>query len=494
MEKQKISINIAGMHCKSCEMLLEESISKVRGVTEVQANHKKGVVDIYYHNQQPDSKVIQTAVNDAGYKTADQSESTGLFSKDQSIYRNLFYIVVVIFIGYLLLNKIGWFSFDWFSGGNLTYPIILLVGLTAGFSSCMALVGGLILAVASRFAQQNEQASTWSKFKPHLFFNFGRILGFFILGGILGALGSLFQLSVGLISFITIIVGVVMLILGLQLTKIFPHFSSWQITLPKFLSQSFYTNHKNKSKYSHLSSMISGSLTFFLPCGFTQAMQLYAVSSGSFWRGALVMSIFAIGTAPGLLSVGGLSSLWRGRTAQKFYQFVGVILILLAIFNIRNGFNLSTTSSINNNEVGKQNQNFTNSQDEQVVNMESSYSGYQPRRFVIQKGVPVKWVINVKDPYTCASDLVFPYLNLRKRLQAGENIIQFTPNQIGRLKFSCSMGMYTGYFEVVDKLDTSQSPNNILSNNGDDQEQTATTCTHHSLTGRGCGGCGFRTN
>lgn len=83
---------------------------------------------------------------------------------------------------------------------------------------------------------------------------------------------------------------------------------------------------------------------------------------------------------------------------------------------------------------------------------------------------------------------MIPKLNIRKNLKAGENIIEFTPKEAGRLVFSCSMGMYTGVFNVVD------GKNNVVADTG--TESTASTsapsgtCGASGGSGGGCGGCG----
>lgn len=55
--------------------------------------------------------------------------------------------------------------------------------------------------------------------------------------------------------------------------------------------------------------LIVGFATFFLPCGFTQSMQVAALSSGSFASGLAIMLAFALGTLPmlALLSFGSAS-------------------------------------------------------------------------------------------------------------------------------------------------------------------------------------------
>jgi len=76
--------------------------------------------------------------------------------------------------------------------------------------------------------------------------------------------------------------------------------SKRSIGLPKFLSKDIHNQERFTPKTS---ALITGALTFFLPCGFTFAMQVYAISTGNFIQGALVMGIFALGTLPGLLSI-----------------------------------------------------------------------------------------------------------------------------------------------------------------------------------------------
>ena len=46
MSKMKTTIAVKGMHCKSCEMLLQESINDIVGVKSVKADWKKGKVEV----------------------------------------------------------------------------------------------------------------------------------------------------------------------------------------------------------------------------------------------------------------------------------------------------------------------------------------------------------------------------------------------------------------------------------------------------------------
>lgn len=498
-QKNKIIVPIGGMHCRSCEILIEDKLSEVPNVRRTVINYKRGTAEIHYESKRPNMHEIENAVREAGYKIGKQGESP-LISRNPEDYKDLG-IALIFLIGiYIILKNFGITSINVGSASNpSSLPVVFLVGLTAGLSTCMALVGGLILGISARHSELHPEATPMQKFRPHLFFNLGRIGGYAVLGGILGSLGSVLQLSGGTLGLLTIIVGVVMLMLGMKLVGIFPRMENKSISLPSGISRMLGIKPvrpgKHEKEYSHKGSMITGALTFFLPCGFTQAMQLYAISTGSFTQGALIMGIFALGTAPGLLGVGGLTSVIKGIFAQRFFKFAGVLVIILAFFNIANGYNLTGwqvggASGSENSAAAVNDPNVKIENGVQVVSMKELSNGYSPNKFTIRKGMPVRWVIDAQAPYSCASSLTLSKLGIRKTLKAGQNIIEFTPTETGRLPFSCAMGMYTGVFNVVD-----EQGNGAVSDSNDSSAATAAssggTCGGSGGSGSGgCGGCG----
>lgn len=468
MSYKKIKLDIKGMHCRSCEILLEKNISKVEGVERAKANFLRGVVEIHYDRNRPDTEILRQVVENSGYRIGKEDKKS-FFSKNPKDYMELVTVLLIFLLVYLLLHLFGVFNFGFDLSGAPSLFTVLLVGLTAGVSTCMALVGGLVLGISARYAEIHPETTRSQKFKPHIFFNLGRLVSYALLGGLIGYVGSILRLSSLILGLLTIVIGVVMFFLGLKLVDIFPRLSGKGITLPKGISKMFGLHNEIK-EYSHRGSFITGALTFFLPCGFTQAMQLYAVSTGSFLQGALIMFLFALGTMPGLLGIGGLTSVIKGAFSRYFFKFSGLVVIFLALWNISSGYNLTgfTLSSLfsetiqdvnagyeSNPRIIKEPANNNNPQikvegGKQIVNMEQNRGGYEPNSFNVKKGLPVKWVVNSTDNYTCASYLVVPSLGISKALQAGENIIEFTPTETGYIRFTCSMGMYSGVINVVD--------------------------------------------
>lgn len=463
----KTNIPIKGMHCHSCEILIEDKLRELKDVKSVEVSYKKKTALIFSKHEIPQSILHQT-IQEAGYEIG-VDDTKDIISRDPNVWKDLAVVSIILLILYLIANKIGLFNI---STGNSSNPsnlaVVLIVGLTAGFSTCMALVGGLILGISAKFSEKHPEASPVQKFRPHIFFNLGRIASYFVLGGLIGIIGKAFQLSGGTMGLLLMSVGVVMLIVGMQLTELFPRLSGVSLSLPSNINRFLGIKSKPKKEYSHANALISGALTFFLPCGFTQAMQLYAISTGSFWSGALIMATFAIGTTPGLLCIGGLTSIVRGSFARRFFKGAGLIVIALALFNISNGMNLvglsgKLSNSFRTSPLQSNDQDVTLENGIQIIRMNQDSNGYSPNSFTIKNGIPARWIINSLDSQTCAASIYSQKLGIKKILSLGENVIEFTPNQSGRVSFSCSMGMYRGSFNIIDdtSLDTSNQTTDV---------------------------------
>jgi sulfite exporter TauE/SafE len=421
-------------------MILEENFKKIIGINRVDVSHKTGIADLYYIGSRPTEGDIKLAVKNAGYKVG-SPEKKPWISKDPNVYKNLLFASLILLLLYGAARWFGIFNLN-VNTEKTGLLVVLAVGLVAGISTCMALVGGLVLALSARHAELHPEATPIQKFRPHLYFNLGRIGGFALLGGIIGLLGSSLRPSVGILGWMTIAVGAVMIFLGLKIMEIFPALQNITLALPKGIARALGINKEN-TEYSHKGSVLTGALTFFLPCGFTQAMQLYAVSTGSFVQGALIMFMFALGTAPGLLGVGGLSSVFKGQKAKIFFMAAGLAVIVFGWINITNGSRLISSPARPQNPV-------VQTGAEQVVRMTQNFDGYTPDVFTVEKGRPVKWIIDSKTNLSCASFIVMKKFGIGKPLQKGENIFTFTPTETGEIPFSCSMGMYRGKFIVID--------------------------------------------
>lgn len=443
------TVCIGGMTCGSCELLLERKLKAVPGIKQVDADHKSGIARITAQaDKLPSYERISEVIEKAGYFVVDESvPSISTLSPDKRKWMEIGGALIIIFAVYKILQTFDIVSLAPSTSGALSIGGIFLIGLVAGTSSCLAVTGGLLLALAAKHNEVRQAETPWQKFKPLLHFNLGRLVSYFVLGGLVGVIGQSITLSTKISGYMNIIVAFVMLYLALTILEIIPK-GSFPIRPPKKLSRRI----SNLSESKHPAApFFMGALTFFLPCGFTQSLQLAALASGSFMAGATIMFVFALGTLPSLLGISAISSTATGTFSRLFLRFSGTLVLLLALFNLQSGLAL-TGFDFSNVFAGGSQQGTgapTIDSDMQEVSMAVTSYGYEPKNLTIKAGVPVRWKINGDEAFGCTSIMTIPSLNISQPLRQGENIIEFTATQKGQLAFMCSMGMVRGSFNVI---------------------------------------------
>lgn len=442
---KKKTIPIRGMHCASCEVLIGEELKKIPHIVSVSVNQKKGKADISYTHD-VSHEAIQHAIQEAGYEVG-QAEMLPWFSRNLKDYLNLLRAVVVVFFLYAVFRMTGVEALGNNQDAESSLFVVLLIGIVAGLSTCMALIGGLVLGFSARHAEMHPEATRAQKFRPHLFFNLGRIAGYTALGGLIGLIGNAIAISPRALGWMTVIVGGVMILLGLKLIEIFPALKNKTITLPSSIARRLGIT-KEQKEYSHKAAMTAGALTFFLPCGFTQSMQLYAMTTGSVTKGALIMGLFALGTAPGLLGIGWLSSVMKGTKAKLFFAIAGVIVMLLGWYNIKNGLRLLPTETDAGMSRSPQTVEQPAVNNTQVLKATyTDETGLVPDSFTFKVGVPAEIVIDAQDTVRgCMSTILIPGLyNKPQLVQKGKTIrMAFTPKKKGVYDMTCAMGIPWG--------------------------------------------------
>ena len=181
----------------------------------------------------------------------------------------------------------------------------------------MAVVGSIIITISTK----QEKAS------PLIILHISRIIAFFVLGGLLGLIGSVFVLTNNFHTISGIILFVVMLLMGLSLLDIFPSFKNVIPKLPKSLTSKTFKN--------NTSPLLLGIITFLLPCGFTQSMQIVAISTGNILEASLTMFLFALGTLPVLAFLSfGVISLREKVNTQLLFKTSGFLIIFFALYTL----------------------------------------------------------------------------------------------------------------------------------------------------------------
>jgi sulfite exporter TauE/SafE/plastocyanin domain-containing protein len=321
------------------------------------------------------------------------------------------------------------------------------MGLIASVSSCLAVTGGLLLASVARYHERHPEMTGMQKFKPTVYFNIGRIAGYTVLGALVGAVGSALTFSPKITGIITIVASLAMVVLGLKLLNLFPSVQRFMPRVPKFFGHRI---HDLSERHSRFAPFLSGAATFFLPCGFTQSLQLFVLAQGKPLEGGIIMFLFSLGTLPALLSLSALSSFVKGSVKNYFFKFAGAVVVMLGIFNIGNGFTLAGATwklpslGRDNAVRAAQDSNVTTADGVQIAAMNVEGLEYVPSRFIVQKGVPVEWRVDGSRAQGCAQVITAPKLGITEYLPPqGVKTIRFTPTEEGEFPFSCTMGMTT---------------------------------------------------
>lgn len=320
--------HVEGMHCKSCKILIEEELKDLPEVKSAVVDLKARTLNVEGNWKEEDKEVLSTlnaVLAPRKYRLSDEAPASKVAWGDFVLALPIAGFFIAAF---LILQKLG--IVNWVSSSEMNLGTAFVIGIVASLSTCMAVVGGLVLSVSANFAKEGQ------KIRPQLYFHAGRLVSFFLLGGLIGMLGGFIQFGATSTFVLGLIVGVVMLILGLNLLDIFPALKRFQPTLPAVFSKPILA----LKNFNHtFTPVLLGIVTFFLPCGFTQSMQLYALSSGGFWTGALTLLVFALGTLPvlGLLSFSSLGIQKRGQSGV-FFKAAGLVVLFFAVFNILNSF------------------------------------------------------------------------------------------------------------------------------------------------------------
>ncbi|OHA24241.1 MAG: hypothetical protein A3D50_00680 [Candidatus Taylorbacteria bacterium RIFCSPHIGHO2_02_FULL_44_12] len=311
--------HISGTHCASCKIFIEDTLNEQGFVRNTRVNLKRETVEIETDSDQSLEELARTLtdkIKPNGYALSVEKSIKEKQSND--VIWKAVPIGLAFLILFFLLQKSGILNLG--IGGQTTPTTSFIIGLIASVSSCLAIVGGLVLSLSAKVSQDNV-----SDTKTFLLFHAGRLVSFAVLGGVLGAVGGAIGINFTFTAILGILASVVMLLLGLNLVGVF---EKNKVALPSGIFNFF-----RKIEHKTLTPLIIGFATFFLPCGFTQSMQVSALGSGSFTSGLLIMLAFALGTLPMLVLLSfGSASFAHGKHAPLFFKSAGVVVIGLGLF------------------------------------------------------------------------------------------------------------------------------------------------------------------
>lgn len=457
---------IDDMSCVNCENAIEQGLLKVKGIISVKASYSAGTVSITYAPDMINLKQIIEKIKELHYHASVLKKVMVEQGSDKyQNYSDKAGILIIIFAAYMLLRRFGYLNiFNNFpvAKEGMGYGMLFIIGLLTSVH-CVAMCGGICLTQCVPKDENRKSRSHFAALRPSLLYNTGRVISYSLLGGIVGAIGSVISFSGSMKGFVQILAGAFMVIMGLNMLKLFPQLRRFNLRMPKLFAKKLYAIRSSTSPF------YIGLLNGFMPCGPLQAMQLYALSTGSPVKGALAMLLFSAGTVPLMFTFGSISTILNKKFTSKMMTVSAALVILLGIFMTSNGMALSgvilpslpgasgqTLQAAENTAVIKDGV--------QTVTTTLSSGGYAP--IIVQKGIPVKWTVYApaNSINGCNNSMIIPDFSLQKNLSQGNNVIEFTPSKSGTISYSCWMGMIRSTITVVDdisKTDSAEISNNI---------------------------------
>jgi len=440
-------LHIGGMSCVNCQNTIEKKLQNTAGIKRASVSYHTGVAEITYDTDIISLRDIEAVIERLDYEVLPENEKA---APRKGISMDLVLIIVCL---YILIQHFGILNMlvpSRLAEAEVGYGMLFVIGLITSVH-CVAMCGGINLSQCIPRKETQEAGGRFASLRPAFLYNAGRVLSYTAVGFIVGALGSVLTFSDALQGVLKLIAGVFMVIMGLNLLGSFPWLRRLAPRMPKVFAKRVYAK-KSESK----SPLIVGLLNGLMPCGPLQAMQIYALSTGNAFAGALSMFLFSMGTVPLMFVLGAAGTALGKKFTNKMMMAGAVLVVVLGLSMFSQGMNLTGFYRLNTFTGGSEAvqtdaAKMDTKEGVQIVTSTLSPGGYP--NITVSAGVPVKWIIDAPQGSIngCNNELLIQEYGIRHKFQTGENIITFTPEKTGTFRYTCWMGMIRGTITVVNE-------------------------------------------
>lgn len=485
MENVDTVLAIRGMHCPSCPLLVEENLSALAGISDVRASLAKHTCTFHYNTTlYPTEEALKLAVNTAlaPHGFAVQEKGEGRLQPGFFAARNMLEMFIGGLLAFFVWQALVYFEANISFGEEaegLLMPLTL--GFAASLSCCVAVTGSLIIGFAASYGKGKSKAGLMGM---NTSLQAGRLLGFFVFGGLLGLVGTSLALSGHTLSVLYVLIALLLVSLAVPMLDL-PFLTILPFRLPSSMG---VIQKLGKAHKSFVLPFLVGALTFFIPCGFAISMMLLALQTHSFFQGGLTMLFFALGTLPVLFLVGFTASLTSHKGFGLLRKTMAFLLLFFAFSTMQSasvywGFSGNVLGMLHpaeahawpwsseHEEPAKSPilpqagafelqgdatapmDNFAQS-GAAIIEMHVKGRTFSPATLYAKAGEEVTWHIVGERVSPCANRIIIPSLNISLPVKNGLNTITFKmPDNPGPLQFSCWMGMEKGVFLVQSPKD-----------------------------------------
>jgi sulfite exporter TauE/SafE/copper chaperone CopZ/plastocyanin domain-containing protein len=475
------SFRIGGMSCTNCRKIIEKKLKSLAGIEDAAVNYTEGTAYVVYDAALITPRTIQGTVETLGYTAALDGEP------QQKRFVEIIGTLVIVVSLYVMFRNLGINTITAafpLAGAGMGYGMLAVIGLITSLH-CAAMCGGINLtqtlqapaAPAGVDGGGSEadipnapgllrQQALLRTLSPAIVYNGARVLSYTLTGVVVGALGQVVSVSGRFQGVVQLVAGIFMMLMGVNMLGIFPALRRFTPRLPNLSGRlaALFGRRAGARQNRRAGRFTVGLLNGLMPCGPLQAMQLYALSTGSPLAGGLAMFLFGMGTVPLMFGIGALSTLLSGVSrrpafAHKVMKAGAVLVMVMGMTMFSYGMGLSGIDLAFFDRAAPALFSGTTTVDApftpviengfQIVN--STLSGGRYPAITVQQGIPVKWTINAPQGSIngCNNRMIIREYGIEYRFKPGENLIEFMPEKTGRFSYSCWMGMIRSSITVT---------------------------------------------
>ncbi len=322
---RQIKLTVSGMQCEGCETIIETAVTKLAGVKTVKADYSTGNVTVRFDPEKTAPDEITQAIESNGYSVVPTPAKIKrpLWLKILYVILAVSALVAVMIAARKLSHQFTLPELD----THLSDGMVFIIGLITGLH-CIGMCGGFVLSYTAKDAEMHRPS--WLS---HFLYGFGKTLSYAMFGALFGLLGSMVSITLFMQGLTNIAAGLFLILFGLNMLGFNKILKYIHIRQPKRVAQ-FVQKHNKRSRSPFFIGFFSG---FLLGCGPLQAMYVMAAGSSDPLQGAKILTLFGLGTLPGLLSFGYLARLFSSKTTRRFFQLSGIILIFVGSMMLNKG-------------------------------------------------------------------------------------------------------------------------------------------------------------
>ena len=503
---RSIHLTVGGMICPACQNKIEKKLRATKGVIRAAVSYADGTADIDYDDEKLNREKIETVIKDLNYQIVSSQSST-----EKGLLNTICRILIILGL-YVMLQSTGILNHlvpGRLAESGMGYGMLFVLGLITSVH-CVAMCGGINLSqcLPQRVPEVAQRKNKNSLVLPAAMYNLGRVCSYTVIGLLLGFFGFLLGKGAGLTmpghlqGGLKLIAGALMVIMGLNMLDLFPALRKLSLRLPKNLLKLAGAGSETGRR-----PFIIGVLNGLMPCGPLQTMWVVALASGNPVSGAVSMLIFSLGTVPLMLGLGsavsalgrkfadqvrtagailvavmGLALLSQGGELRGWEMTGPMVLIAImacataalpylpvrqkwiktAVFAAVLGLSISGWVFFSRKPIQTETKlpypEGIELQDGVQVVRSTLVPGTYPK-IAVFAGIPVRWEINAPAGSIngCNARMLLTAYGIEHDFEYGENVIEFTPEEAGTVRYTCWMGMINGVIQIVENTENSEN-------------------------------------